>query len=192
MVHRAKRFGLITTSLVLVLAAATVRAEPLKGQDQESRLLSDHFGLSVGALAASFNTEAQIGIGTNLGTFIRLESDLGLDESLTVGWAHGFWRFNRRSALDFGYGILYTTSASRWLDGYFSVGYERDRDDRGRNNYFWTAESGFKFRANIKHSPLSFLSKLTDFWGLRVGLQAAGLLPVERWRYVIEIGAGTW
>jgi hypothetical protein len=72
------------------------------------------------------------------------------------------------------------------------VGYERDRNDLGENRRFWVLESGIKFRANIKHSPLSFLSKLTDFWGIRAGLQGSGLLPVERWTYVIEVGGGTF
>lgn len=109
----------------------------------------------------------------------------------------GGWIVNRiylkdEKLRDFGYGLLYTTSASRWVDGYFSVGVEWDENDAGRTNAFWFAESGIKFRANIKHSPLSFMSKLTDFWGLRIGLQAGGLLPVDRWRYVIELGAGAF
>jgi hypothetical protein len=93
---------------------------------------------------------------------------------------------------DFGYNALYTTSASRWIDGYFSVGVERDMDDAGTQTWHWVAESGFKFRANIKHSPLSFLSKLTDFWGIRVGVKYTDLLPVTSLGWVVEVGGGTF
>lgn len=109
----------------------------------------------------------------------------------------GGWLVNRiylkdDNLRDFGYGVLYTTSASRWIDGYFSVGVEWDEDASGRTDSFWVAETGIKFRANIKHSPLRFLSKLTDFWGLRIGTQAGGLLRVDRLKYVVEFGAGTF
>jgi hypothetical protein len=108
----------------------------------------------------------------------------------------GGWLVNRFYLMDehlrdFGWTILYARSASRWLDGYFSVGFESDRSDDEDTRRFWVAESGFKIRADLRHAGhLSFLSKLTDFWGVRTGLQATGLLPVERFRYVIEVGAG--
>jgi hypothetical protein len=108
------------------------------------------------------------------------------------GWVMSRVYWKDKQLRDFGYNALYTTSASRWIDGYFSVGVERRMNDLGATNWLWVAETGFKFRANIKHSPLSFLSKLTDFWGIRIGLQYYGLLPVTELGYVVEIGGGTF
>ena len=108
------------------------------------------------------------------------------------GWIVNRMYFMDKKLRDFGWNMLYTTSASRWLDGYFSLGIEADEDDLGDIERFWVAESGIKFRADIRHSPLSFLSKLTDFWGVRAGLQASGLLPVQRLTYVIEVGGGAF
>ena len=34
--------------------------------------------------------------------------------------------------------------------------------------------------------------RLTDFWGVRAGQQATGLLAVDRFRYVIEVGGGSF
>jgi hypothetical protein len=113
-------------------------------------------------------------------------------DPLAGGWIVNRVYFMDEKLRDFGWTFLYTTSASRWLDGYFSLGYERDRNDLGQNDRYWVMETGIKFRANIAHSPLSFLSKLTDFWGIRGGLQASGLLPVRRWTYVVEIGGGSF
>lgn len=109
----------------------------------------------------------------------------------------GGWIVNRVYLMDaklrdFGWNVLYTTSASRWLDGYMAVGYERDEDDLAQARRFWVLETGIKFRANIRHSPLAFLAKFTDFWGIRAGLQASGLLPVRRFTYVIEVGGGSF
>lgn len=140
----------------------------------------------------------------SLSTSLRMDGDVG---ATFVFPLFGFWHFqdpvaggwivNRlywkdKKLRDFGYNAMYTSSASRWLDGYVSVGVERDRGDDGSSDLFWVAETGIKFRANIKHSPLSFMSKLTDFWGIRAGLQYGGLLPVDRLRYVVELGAGTF
>ena len=113
-------------------------------------------------------------------------------DPLTGGWIVNRLYFMDEGLRDFGWTLLYTPSASRWLDGYFSLGYESDEDDLGDKRRYWALETGIKFRANIRHSKLSFLSKLTDFWGVRAGLQASGLLPVERFTYVIEVGGGSF
>jgi hypothetical protein len=44
----------------------------------------------------------------------------------------------------------------------------------------------------VAHSPLHFMSKLTDFWGLRVGVKATDAFTIQRLDYVIEIGAGAF
>jgi hypothetical protein len=42
------------------------------------------------------------------------------------------------------------------------------------------------------HSPLKFVTKLTDFWGLRVGTKFTGFFDFSEIGYVIEVGAGTF
>jgi hypothetical protein len=53
-------------------------------------------------------------------------------------------------------------------------------------------ETGLKFRAQIGHSPLKFLSVLTDFWGVRIGVKNAGFFDIDRLTYVVEFGAGSF
>jgi hypothetical protein len=101
---------------------------------------------------------------------------------------------------DFGWLLHYTTSASRWVDGYLAAGWERDVADvvdmpegatRVRN--LFVTETGFKLRVNIHHTPLKFLTKLgTDFWGLRVGIRTVDIWDFDQIGYVIEFGAGSW
>ena len=134
----------------------------------------------------------------------RVDGDMGVSfvfplfivknfsDPLVGGWVVNRIYMRDTHLRDFGYNLLYTTSASRWIDGYFSLGYERDRADDGSSRRYWCAETGFKFRANIRHSPLRFLAPLTDFWGLRIGTKADGLLPIERLGLVVEVGAGTF
>ncbi len=113
-------------------------------------------------------------------------------DPLMGGWFVNRVYFKDKDFRDFGYNVLYTTSASRWMDGYVSLGYEGDENDIGERRRYWAAETGFKFRASVEHSKLRFMRHITDFWGLRAGLQYRGLLPVDDIRFVIEVGAGTW
>ena len=134
---------------------------------------------------------------------LRLDGDTGvslvfpflvvknLPDPVGGGWIMNRVYFKDEKLRDFGWMFLYTSSASRWLDTYFAVGFERDKEDVGKRR-FWTAESGFKFRADVRHSKMKFLSHITDFWGMRVGLMATGLLPVEEFRYVVEVGGGAF
>lgn len=98
---------------------------------------------------------------------------------------------------DFSWMLLYTKSASRWMDGYFSAGVEWDEYDlpngegTDRRTDF-VLESGIKFRASLSHSPFKFMTKLTDFWGIRFGAKTKGFFDVERITYVVEFGGGTW
>ena len=113
-------------------------------------------------------------------------------DPVSGGWLVNRVYFMDKNLRDFGYNILYTASASRWIDGYFSVGYEADQDDAGDIDRTWVGETGLKFRANIRHSPLRFLAHFADFWGVRAGLKSDGLLPVTSFSYVIEVGGGTF
>jgi hypothetical protein len=114
----------------------------------------------------------------------------------------GGWLVNRiylqdKGLRDFGYNILYTASASRFLDPYFALGVEWDEFDvKGtgevdkRTDFVF--ETGIKIRGNVKFSPLKFLSVLADLWGIRFGIKNRGWMDINELTYVIEIGAGVW
>jgi hypothetical protein len=90
---------------------------------------------------------------------------------------------------------MYTTSASRWVSGYFAAGAKWDKDDSGHRATYFASETGLKFRANIGSTPLRFLRHLgTDFWGLRAGIRyvGAGAWSFDDIGYVIEFGAGAF
>lgn len=110
----------------------------------------------------------------------------------------GGWFINRiylkdKRLRDLSWNLLYTTSASRWVDGYFAVGWEWDKDDVGDIHTDMMTETGVKFRLNMAHTPLKFLSKLgTDFWGVRVGVKNKGIFNWDSIGYAVEFGAGVW
>lgn len=102
---------------------------------------------------------------------------------------------------DFSWMLLYTNSASRWIDGYFSAGAEWDVIDlpegsekKTKTETNFVLETGIKFRVNITKSPapLKYLGKLTEFWGFRAGVKNTGFFEINRLRYVLEFGAGTF
>jgi hypothetical protein len=156
-----------------------------------------------GVKALRHNLDSE-GFARSLSTSLRVDGNVGVSfvfplfivknysDPLAGGWILNRIYLKDTGLRDFGYNLLYTTSASRWIDGYFSVGFESDEGENHDSRSFWCAETGFKFRANIRHSPLKFMSKLTDFWGFRIGTKADGLLPIERLGLVLEIGAGTF
>jgi len=114
----------------------------------------------------------------------------------------GGWLVNRiylqdKKLRDFGWGILYTPSASRFMDPYFSVGVEIDKFYKQEetvlsSNTDFVFETGIKIRGNVKYSPLKFLGVLTDFWGVRFGMKNRGFWAINNITYVFEIGAGVW
>jgi hypothetical protein len=115
----------------------------------------------------------------------------GVNDPITGGWFVNRLYFKGDKLQDIGWNIIYTPSASRWIDSYFSAGAEWNHEDDGVKTYFAT-EAGLKLRFNIAHSPVSFMSKLTDFWGLRAGIRYLGYKSFSEIGYVIEVGAGTF
>lgn len=97
---------------------------------------------------------------------------------------------------DFTWMANYSASASRWIDPYFAAGVEWDKEDAEPGGTTTDAdvviETGLKFRASLTHTPVKFMTKLADFWGVRFGVKNNGFFEIDRLRYVIEIGAGTW
>jgi hypothetical protein len=139
----------------------------------------------------------------------RADGDLGLSlafpllilknvqDPLGGGWIVNRVYLKDTKLRDFGWLLHYTTSASRWVDGYLAAGWEHDVFDleeggtQARDRF--VAETGIKLRVNIHHTPLKALAKLgTDFWGLRVGIRAVGLWDFEQIGFVFEFGAGSW
>lgn len=93
---------------------------------------------------------------------------------------------------DFAWTLLYTRSASRWVDGYFSAGYEKDVVDvpTGTETHRdFVLETGMKFRVGM---PVAAIRKITDFWGIRLGIKNTGFINIDKLTYVIEFGSGSW
>ena len=108
----------------------------------------------------------------------------------------GGWFFNRvylkdHRLRDVAWNLMYAPSASRWIDSYFGVGVEWDSDGTDTKTEFMV-ETGVKLRFSIAHSPLKFMSAVTDFWGLRVGVKNFGLSDWSYLGWIFELGAGNF
>jgi hypothetical protein len=113
-----------------------------------------------------------------------------VNDPLTGGWLTNRLYFKDVDPGRFAWTFQYTRSAARWLDGYAAGGGERFAASEG--GWAFVAESGIRFRARIKGTPLNFLSALTDFWGLRVGVRSVGLFRFSQIGYLVELGAGAF
>ena len=90
---------LLVGTMLNLVATGFVAAQPLPGQTHESRILSDKFQIGMGAFFADFTTEAAVGLGGVLGTTIRLEDSLNVEDNTDSFLLEGQWRFKRRHAL---------------------------------------------------------------------------------------------
>ncbi len=109
------------------------------------------------------------------------------------GWLVNRLYFKDKKLRDIAWNLVYTPSASRWVDGYFAFGWEWDEDDFGDVHTDMMTETGIKFRLNMSHTPFKFLSKLgTDFWGVRIGVKNKGIFNWSEMGYALEFGAGVW
>jgi hypothetical protein len=121
-----------------------------------------------------------------------------VENPMTGGWIVQRIYLVDKSLRDFGWGVLFTPSASRWLDTYMATGVEWDDEpspDGGtRTKAAFVTEAGIKLRVNIAKAPppLRYLAPLTGFWGLRVGLLNRGWPTLNRIAYVVEFGAGVF
>jgi hypothetical protein len=119
-----------------------------------------------------------------------------VQDPLGGGWFVHRVYFQGSELEDYGWMVNYSPSASRWVDGYFALGYEWDRqtvDGVTSTDGRFITESGIKLRVNILHTPVKFLARLgTSFWGFRVGVQTRGAWSFSNIGYVVEIGAGSW
>lgn len=119
-----------------------------------------------------------------------------LEDPMTGGYILQRMYLSDRGWRDFGWMAMYTPSASRWLDTYIAAGgeYDVEADSLGNESGEWdfVFETGLKFRVNVEHTPLKFLSFATPYWGFRAGIKNRGFFDVTRLTYVLEFGAGSF
>lgn len=150
-------------------------------------------GLAIKSFALSFRTDGDIGWALVFPFFIVRNFETPLTHGFLV---HRIY-FKDKKLRDFGWMIMYTHSASRWIDSYFAAGAEWNKMDIvGENRTAlktdFVFEMGIKFRVNITESPLKFLGFFTPFWGFRAGIKNRGFFNIGQLNYVLELGAGVW
>ena len=115
-----------------------------------------------------------------------------------VGALVGGYLVNRlytsdKNLRDWGWMVMYTPSGSRWFDQYMAGGmdvnrFENDDGTTGKTRAF-VLEAGIKLRFR---APNRVLGSITNFWGFRAGVKNVGAFDIDRFSYMIEIGAGVW
>jgi hypothetical protein len=151
-------------------------------------------GQVVRSLSIAFMADGDLGFSFVFPFFIVKN----LEESTSGGFIVHRMYLKDYNLRDFGWQLMYTPSASRWVDTYLAAGAEHDREDDPADStmtvseWKFVLETGLKFRANLGHTPLKFLNFLTDFWGARIGIRNYGFFDIDQLTYVLEIGAGVW
>jgi len=152
-------------------------------------------GSFVKSLSIAFRADGDLGISIIFPLFVVKH----MQEPFGGGWLVNRIYFKDTDMRDFAWTVLYTKSASRWMEGYVSAGFEWDEEweditlpETFESTRNFVLETGVKFRANLVNTPLEYLTKLTDFWGLRLGIKNTGFVNIDKLSYVIEIGAGSW
>jgi hypothetical protein len=164
--------------------------------DQEAEVEKIVDWLADESFAKSISISARFDDDAGISVVFPLFVVKNFNDPVTGGWLVNRIYLKDHRWRDFGWNVIYTPSASRWIDSYVSVGLEVDKEDDPaggvRRDTAFATETGIKFRGNISKSPLGFLGALTDFWGLRVGVRYKGYKNFSELGYVVEIGAGTF
>jgi hypothetical protein len=126
--QQAVRVGVEVACFVIVAASACAQVD-----DQTYRLrrgiTDDRFALALGGFLTQFDSESRLDsehLGE--GTDIDLEETLGMDDEKGVFRLDGYYRFSRRSRLQFGYtgwsrgGERRLTEEVQWGDRVYEVG----------------------------------------------------------------------
>jgi hypothetical protein len=149
-------------------------------------------GLALKSFAISLEADGDLGFSFVFPLFILKN----FEDPLTGGFIVNRMYLKDQGLRDFGWQLMYTPSASRWVDTYFAAGAEWDTEDVTADSTVsrtdFVLETGVKFRVNITKSPLKFLSFLTEFMGFRAGIINRGFFTIDRIGYVLEFGAGVW
>jgi len=151
------------------------------------------------SLSISFRADGDLGFSFVFPFFIVAN----FEDPMSGGFIVHRMYLKDKSLRDFGWMLLYTPSASRWIDSYFAAGAEWDTydlkepDPNGKMTDLkidFVLETGIKFRVNITKAPtpLKYLGSLTEYWGLRAGIKNTGGFDIKRLTYVLEVGAGVW
>lgn len=90
----------VRSALVVMAVTAAAIGSMAADQPYDGRIVSDRWYVSLGTSVTDFSTEAQIGLGSTLGTLIRIEDDLGLDDNKSVLRVNGFYNFNEKHSID--------------------------------------------------------------------------------------------
>ena len=146
----------------------------------------------VKSVSVAFYADGDLGVSFVFPLFVVK----GFEEPLAGGFITNRVILKDKNLRDASWMLQYTSSASRWLDPYFAAGVELDKSDAPGGGTDRTTdfvyETGIKFRVDVTHTSFRFLKKVTDFWGLRAGIKNNGFFEIDRLRYVLEFGAGTW
>jgi len=149
-------------------------------------------GAVLKSLSIALRADGELGISWVFPFFVVKH----LTDPMTGGYIVQRMYLTSEVPRDFGWMAMYTPSASRWLDTYLAAGAERVRlrDTSGTvvDDWDFVLETGLKFRVNVEHSPVKFLSFLTEYWGLRVGIKNRGFFDINKLTYVLEFGAGSF
>ena len=147
----------------------------------------------VNSYSISLRVQEQLGLSLILPLFVLRH----FEEQLSGGFILNRLYVKDFALDDIGYNLLYTPSASRWMDSYFAAGAEWIRevaeDGSSKRKRQFVTEAGVKFRFNIRFSKLRFLTAFgTDFYGIRFGVQNVGAWDIRNMGYIVEVGAGVW
>jgi hypothetical protein len=149
-------------------------------------------GTALKSLSIAFRADGDLGFSFVFPFFVVKH----LTDAMTGGYIVHRMYLKDENLRDFGWMLLYTPSASRWMDTYLAAGAERDRevDSLGVSTDEWdfVFETGLKFRVNMAHTPLKFLTVFTDYWGFRAGIKNRGFWSIDDLTYVFEVGAGSF
>jgi hypothetical protein len=85
----------------LLMLGSTAQA----GDWGDGRIISDKLFVSIGSFVVDFDTSAQAGSG-RLSGLVEFEDDLDVDSDTTTARLDGFYRFNPKHSMDFGYFAL--------------------------------------------------------------------------------------
>ena len=170
---------LIIAIFLLALVPSSTQAAWNDDQEHESRILSDRWNVWLGGFLPDFKTTIAYGSRGVLGTVIRLEDTLGLEEDLQTGRVGAFYRFRKKRAILFDY-VTLRRDATRVLDREITIGDDEDEVtyalgaiiDSKFNNDIFTVTYRHSFINNGK-TEAGFTAGLSAF-DFDIGLRGTG------------------
>jgi hypothetical protein len=94
-------FSKIIPAVVIGLSLSFAPAAAYDDPNENVRGMRDRFTLNAGGFFPSFDTQVRLDSTNLVGTIIRLESNLNLDEETDNFRIDGHWRFTQRSRIEF-------------------------------------------------------------------------------------------